>query len=104
LEDNRWQINGSVTIADVEDTLGIELTDADSDTFSGFVMGLYGSIPEDGSTFELSTDRLEIQILDVQDHKVECAIVMVKEIESDEDEDDSDKEKEKASKTEAVQA
>lgn len=104
LEDNRWQINGSVTIADVEDALGIELTDADSDTFSGFVMGLYGSIPEDGSTFELSTDRLEIQILDVQEHKVECAIVTLKEIESEEEQDEAEKEKEKASKSEAVQA
>ena len=102
LEDNRWQINGSVTIADVEDALGIELTDADSDTFSGFLMGLYGSIPEDGSTFELSTDQLDIQILDVQEHKVECAIVTLKEIKSDEDEDDS--EKEKASKSETVEA
>ena len=102
LEENRWQINGSVTIADVEDALGIDLSDADSDTFSGFVMGLYGSIPEDGSTFDLTTDLFEIQILDVQEHKVERAIVTLKEIENNEDEDES--EKEKASKSEAVEA
>ncbi len=100
LEDNRWQINGSVSIADVEDTLDIELTDADSDTFSGFVMGLYGSIPEDGSTFELSTELLNIQILDVQDHKVERAIVTRKVI-ADED---NEEENEKAAKSEPIEA
>lgn len=100
LEDNRWQINGSVSIADVEEALGIDLTDADSDTFSGFLMGLYGSIPEDGSTFELSTDLLDIQILDVQEHKVERAIVTLKEIVSE----DNEEEDEKASKSETVQA
>ncbi|MBO5939150.1 MAG: HlyC/CorC family transporter [Clostridia bacterium] len=99
LEDHRWQINGSVSIADVEDALGIELADADSDTFSGFVMGLYGSIPEDGSTFELSTDLLDIQILDVQEHKVECAIVTLKEIESE----DGVEENEKNAKSEPIQ-
>ena len=91
LNDNRWQINGLVTIADVEDALGVELTDADSDTFSGFVMGLYGSIPEDGSTFELSTDLLEIQVLDVQDHKVESAIVTIKESIPEDESDEEDK-------------
>jgi putative hemolysin len=89
-------------ISDVEDALEIELTDADSDTFSGFVMGLYGSIPEDGSTFELSTETLDIQILDVQEHKVECAIVTRKLTTPAEDEDEKEKDKDKTSKSETV--
>ena len=53
-------------------------------------MGLYGSIPEDGSTFDLSTDRLDIKILDVQEHKVERAIVMLKALKSEDDEEKSE--------------
>ena len=101
LEENRWQINGSVTISDVEEAIGIELSDADSDTFGGFVLGLYGSIPDDGETFELSTDKLDIQILEIKEHRIEHAIITLKEEES-EDEDEKDKEKEKAAKSEAV--
>lgn len=78
LAENRWQLSGSVLISEVEEVLGINLTDADSDTFSGFVLGLHGSIPEDGSSFEICTDLLDIQILDIQDHCIEKAIVTLK--------------------------
>ena len=97
VEENVWQINGSVTISEVEEALEINLTDADSDTFSGFVLGLYGSIPEDGSTFELSTDTLDIQILEIHEHRIERAVVTLKEPQTE----DAD-EKEKNVKSEAV--
>ncbi len=99
LEENRWRINGPVTISELEDAIGIELSNCDSDTFSGFALGLYGSIPEDGSSFELSTDTIDIQIIDIQDHRVETAIITLKE--QDEGEDS---EKSKASKNETVEA
>lgn len=75
LDENRWQINGSVTISDLEEALEIEISDCDSDTLNGFAMGLYGSIPEDGSTFEVSTDSLDIHVLEIRDHKIEMAIL-----------------------------
>ena len=79
-----WRITGSASISDVEETLGVKFEDSDSDTISGFVLGLYGSIPEDGSSFEVSTDTLDIQIEHIKDHKVESAIVTLKP-EDDED-------------------
>lgn len=101
LEENKWEINGSVLIADVEEAIGVDLSDADSDTFGGFVLGLYGSIPEDGSTFEVSTDTMDIQILDIQEHRIERSVITLKEPASDnEDADDKDK-KEKIGKTES---
>ncbi len=78
--ENAWYVMGSALITDVEETLGISLEDADSETFSGFVLGLYGSIPEDGSTFEISTDIIDIDIQEIKDHKIEKALVVVKEI------------------------
>ena len=78
LEKNTWQINRPVTISEVEETLEINLNDADSDTFGGFVFGIYGSIPEDGSTFNISTETLDIQVLEIHDHRIERAIIKVK--------------------------
>lgn len=86
LGENVWQINRPVTISEVEETLGIHLNDADSDTLGGFVFGLYGSIPEDGSTFEISTDTLDIQVLKIHEHRIESAIIRLKEAEEENDE------------------
>lgn len=97
LEENKWEINGSVAVSDVEDALEIKLEDCDSDTFNGYVLGNYGSIPEDGSTFEVSTDILDIEVTEFKDHKIEKAIVIVKQPEEEEE----DAEKPKLFKTEA---
>ena len=78
LENKKWQINGTASLSDVEDAIGIELDDEDSDTFGGYVLGLYGSVPDDGSTFNLSTNTLEISIESIKDHKIEKAIVNIK--------------------------
>ncbi len=103
LEENRWQINGSVSISDLEEALEMEIPDCDSDTFNGFAMGLYGSIPEDGSTFEVSTDRLDIQVLEIREHKIESAIVTRKDPVEEESEENAEKsEKTKAAKSESA--
>ncbi len=97
LEENKWEINGSVAISDVEDALEIKFEDCDSDTFNGYVLGNYGSIPEDGSTFEVSTDTLDIEVKEFKDHKIEKAIVTLKQPAEEEEE----AEKPKLFKTEA---
>ena len=89
IDEHSWQINGTVTIADLEEAIGLEIPDCDSDTFNGFAMGLYGSIPEDGSTFEVSTDLFDIQVLEISEHRIESAILTVKEQSDEEDEDSS---------------
>ncbi len=73
-----WRITGSASISEVEEAIGVKFEDSDSDTVSGFVLGLYGSIPEDGSSFEVSTDTLDIQIEEIKDHKVGSAIITLK--------------------------
>jgi putative hemolysin len=85
IADNAWNIMGSTLLSDVEEELGIVFEDTESETFSGYVLGLYGSIPEDGSTFELSTDRIDIDIKEIKDHKIEKALVVLKELEEDEE-------------------
>ena len=97
IEENKWEIAGSVAISDLEDTLEVKLEDCDSDTFNGYVLGNYGQIPEDGSTFEVSTDLFDIEVTEFKDHKIEKAVVTVKQPEDEEDE----AEKPKLFKTEA---
>ena len=42
LSENSWKINGATLISDVEEALGIALDDGESDTISGFILGIYG--------------------------------------------------------------
>ena len=89
IEENKWRILGSALISEVEEALSIEIADADSDTFSGFALGLYGAIPDDGSTFELSTEQMNIVIEEIKDHKIEKALVSL--ILPEDEEDAGDK-------------
>ena len=87
--ENAWIIFGSALIADVEETLEIKLEDCDAETFSGYVLGLYGSIPEDGSTFEISTDLFDIDIREIKEHKIESAYVILKQMKNEEEEENA---------------
>lgn len=87
ISENVWQINGSTELSEVEEVLGIKLEDEESETFGGYVLGLYGTVPEDGASFELSTDLLDIKIESIHDHKIDKAVVTVK-VTDEEDRDD----------------
>ena len=90
--DGSWRITGSASISEVEEAIGVKFEDSDSDTVSGFVLGLYGSIPEDGSSFEVSTDTLDIQIEEIKDHKVGSAIITLKPEDEEEGKDAAEQE------------
>lgn len=90
--ENSWRILGSASIDEVEEALGVKLEDTDSDTFSGYALALYGSVPDDGSTFELKTEALNISIEEIKEHRVDRATVsIITEEESEEGSTDKDK-------------
>ena len=77
IAENSWRILGSASIDEVEEALGIKLEDTDSDTFSGFALAIYGSVPDDGTNFELTTENLNIVIDEIKDHRIERATVSI---------------------------
>lgn len=89
--ENSWRILGSASIDEVEEALNIKLEETDSDTFSGYALALYGSVPDDGSNIELSTEHLNISVEEIKDHRVDRAIVSIRAEESDESSDEEKK-------------
>ncbi len=80
LGENEWEITGLAPIDKVEEALGVKLPEEESEnfeTFGGYVCGMMGTLPEDGSTFELSTDRMNIRVLSVADRCITRMIVTV---------------------------
>jgi putative hemolysin len=86
--ENSWRILGSASIDEVEEALGVKLEDTDSDTFSGYALAIYGSVPDDGTNFELTTENLNIVIEEIKDHRIDHATVSIKQIDGDSDIDD----------------
>lgn len=77
-EENTWLICGTADIEEVEETLGVEFPeDEDYETFGGFVFATYGSIPDDGTTFELDAFGLHVNVLEIKDHRLISARVVV---------------------------
>lgn len=74
LDSGTWRIQGIAPLEEVEKQLGISLPD-DYDTFGGFVFGLLGTIPSDGSTPELEEYGLTIKITKIQKRRLESAVV-----------------------------
>ena len=83
IEDDKWMILGNTSIEDVEEALDIMLDDELCDTFAGYLLTILGTIPEDGSETLVETDDLSVNIIEVNDHRIEKTVVLVKAKETD---------------------
>ena len=73
--DNKWKIMGEASLKDVCEELDVSISDEDYDTFGGFIFGCLGSIPDDGSCFEIEANGMKINVDDVKNHCVVNAYV-----------------------------
>lgn len=98
VEPGLWRIVGTAPLSDVAEKLNVELPLGEYDTFSGLVFGEYGSIPEDGAQFEIDVENLHVKVDEIQDHRLECAMVTILERPEDEDDEDDEDEEKKTDK------
>ena len=90
-EDGSYTVRGTAPLAEVAEALGVDLPIDDYETFGGYVFAELGSIPEDGTTCEVETEKLSIRVTNVLDHQMDTAIVTVTApAEEDEDEDENE--------------
>lgn len=78
VDKNCWKVKGLVSLDEVAQAINIDLPVEDYETFSGYVLGVYCKIPKDGSSFEVETDRLKIDVLNIVNHTVETCTVTLK--------------------------
>ncbi|MGI6117506.1 MAG: hemolysin family protein [Bilifractor sp.] len=95
-----WRVQGSAQLDEVADKLKVDLPLEEYDTFGGYIFGVLGEIPEDGTRFEVDTDDLHIRVFEIRDHRIEGTIVRVhKKTDEEEKDSDSDAGKEKTQDT-----
>ncbi|MBQ8743111.1 MAG: HlyC/CorC family transporter [Clostridia bacterium] len=90
LDDGLWKITGNVALDEIEKELDIELPTDEYDTFSGLVFGALGSIPDDGSEFEIDVDRLSVKVTEVAEHQIRSALVRIIELPDPDDVDEEE--------------
>lgn len=78
LGENQWRIQGSADLEDVAQVLELSLPIDEYDTFGGYVFGELGRIPDEGDTFSMETENLQIQVENVHAHCMQSAIVSKK--------------------------
>ena len=83
IADNEWIITGDLSLEEVSKELGVDLPFKEIDTFSGYVFGLIGYIPDDGTVMELEDEEILIKIDEIKDHNIISA--RVEKIKNDKD-------------------
>ena len=75
LDSKTWKIQGGADLEEVAEALKVDLPVDEYDTFGGYIFGNYGTIPDDGSVFEIDLPPLHIKVTEIKDHRIKKAIV-----------------------------
>lgn len=79
-DENVWLIQGTALLDEVAEELEVELPVEEYDTFSGYICGVLGEVPGEGTSFTVETPALRIQVVDVQDRRIRETVVSKKSI------------------------
>ena len=76
LEENLWQMSGSVSMEDVAEAVGLELPDElDYDTLGGMVFSCLHTIPQDGTPLDVECLGLHVHVDEVRERRIQQAKV-----------------------------
>lgn len=68
LNRDEYEVDSRILIDDVNELLGINLSNEESDTLGGFIYSRLGKVPSPGDAIEV--EGLRLQVLDVQDRRI----------------------------------
>ena len=68
--ENTWRIYGQADLEEVAEEIKLDLPTDEYHTYGGYIIGLLGKIPKDGSTFTVSDERVTIQVMNVENHRI----------------------------------
>jgi putative hemolysin len=75
IDSKTWRVSGLAPLDLVSRQLGVKLPEEDYETFGGFVFGLLGTIPPDGSTPGIEEYGVVIKVVDIKNRRLQSAVV-----------------------------
>lgn len=90
IDETTFTVDGTASIDEVNEHVGVDLPDDEYDTIGGFVISLLGYLPEDGEMNELDYENLHFTILNLEDKRIGKLKVEIRPVEKDEDDEDDE--------------
>ena len=75
IAENKFTVDGSMLVCDVEELLEIKLPTSDSDTIAGFVLEYLGRIPQSGEQPKILLDDVSITVVKTEDHRISKLLI-----------------------------
>ena len=90
INETTFTVDGTTSIDEVNEHVGINLPDDEYDTIGGFVISLLGYLPKDGEMNELDYKNLRFTILNLEDKRIGKLKIEILPVEEEEDDDEGE--------------
>ena len=93
INENTFTIDGTTSIDEVDELVGVTIPEGDYDTLAGFLISNLGFLPKDGEMNEVEYENLHFTILNVEDRRIGKVRVEITPIDEPLEEEDEKKER-----------
>ena len=90
IDETTFTVDGTTSIDEVNEHVGVNLPDDEYDTIGGFVISLLGYLPDDGELNEVEYKNLRFTVLNVEDRRIGKLKVEILPVENDEEDEEED--------------
>ncbi len=80
-----WKIKGGADLEEVAEAFNLPLPIEEYDTFGGYVCGVLGHVPDDGTSCQAETTNMHIMVHSVENHRIGNTTVILKEEQKEEE-------------------
>ena len=70
IDENTYMVNGNISIGDLEKIIGIEISDGDYETLSGYLLGKLEELPPEGEETIIEDGKLTYKIEEYEDERI----------------------------------
>lgn len=70
IDENTYMVNGNISIGDLEKIIGIEISDGDYETLSGYLLGKLEELPPEGEETTIEDGKLTYKIEEYEDKRI----------------------------------
>lgn len=70
IDENTYMVNGNISIGDLEKIMGIEISDGDYETLSGYLLGKLEELPPEGEETIIEDGKLIYKIEEYEDKRI----------------------------------
>ena len=70
IDENTYMVNGNISIGDLEKIIGIEISDGDYETLSGYLLEKLEELPMEGEETIIEDEKLTYKIEEYEDKRI----------------------------------